>query len=670
VAQTNLTFQAQGVGVDAWPAVQVLFVLETTPYDGVFDPSTGSGGWADPCAGAYGRNPNGPLCDESNGVPFFVANAASIAQSLQLAHPSTAMSFGLVDYGASDDQYDDSNGSVHPIYTQHNATWWNLTTNAWRIGADSVYHVDIGDFVSADQFGPAVHSTFQDEVLEGGYSLAGSNLSTNILDSDSITALYGALAGVGLNWSDSTHHVIVWIGSTAPKDPAYVQNYCVSDSYWSLWAFPVYASAMSESECLGNSTTVTSPSCEPSFQFLPNVSLPECFGWVRSQNLNSSASIAGFAQDSPECSLALGGGCTIDTVDLFATPTDGDSLGWSTVDGAYPGVRPNGSDSGEWWPMMDAHRVISAGCDLANATGGTWAGPAIDNCGPDRTGTIVSVPFGQYYYEPNTSNPSLFSALEQIGLGSPPAGLVALGQSTPMFTFVPFGNFRVDLAQPVSARCESSEQSTQSCQSNPTLLVTDGVTYLAWNWSTNPLSNDIYAGDVWVASFYLVATGPPFGTPVPVDSCVTLACTQNGSTALGALFSQVSYQPSFVSGPRPSPVTTSFPPALVIVEATSSQTPVTSVPNPPPPPGHGLPGPSPIPSPYPVSIPITVANGVVATSVSAQAVAGGILGAGLTRVILQRRAIAQGQPVGNLVKPKRSAFEEERPSSPRSGRVE
>ena len=212
-ARLNLSVQATGGGISAWAAVQVLFALETTPYDGVFDAGTTTGGGSDPCwdrAVNRDDNPDAPICDESDGVPFFVANAGNVAETLQLDHPSTRMSFGLVDFGASDDVYDDSNGTVHRILSV-TGKFINYTTEGWA-GPESTYHVDIGNFVSANDFGSDVVSTFQRQVLGGGYYLAGSNLSTNILHSDSITALYGALAGVGLSWSSDAHHVIVWIG--------------------------------------------------------------------------------------------------------------------------------------------------------------------------------------------------------------------------------------------------------------------------------------------------------------------------------------------------------------------------------------------------------------------------------------------------------------------------
>jgi hypothetical protein len=670
----TINFTATGLGVAAWPAVQILFVLETTPYDGVFNGSIGMGGGNDPCAGgaAQALHPSRPLCDESNGVPFFVANAEAIAEAIQQSHPATRISFGLVDFGASDDQYDDSDGAEHPFWSSGAGTFRNVTTEGWAIGPESVYHVDIGNFVPAAAFGSAVASTFQQEVLSGGFTIAGSNLSTNILHSDSIAALYGALAGVGVNWSSDTHHVVVWIGSTAPKDPVYVQNYCVSDSNWAPYAFPIFSAGITQSECLGNSSAVLSPSCEPAYTFEANLTMPSCFGWVESQDANASYSIAALSRDSSDCADSLGSVCTIDTISLFATPTDGQSLGWSAPDGAYVGyiVPYNGSDYGEWWPMMDAHRVISAACDLANATGGTWDGPVIDSCGSGRNGTLLNVPYGRYYFDPNSSNPTLLAALAAIGLGAAPPGLVGLGSSGPMFTFVPLGLFEVDLQAPITSGCDTSTEIPSDCQTTPVLLSVGETTYLAWNWSYDPNLNVLYSGDTWTASFYVRAAGPPFNTPLPIDACVTGSCAADGSHALEGEISEVTFQPAYTAVPAPPPESTSLPPGLVTVEPAPAQNPITSIPSPPPPGGQGPPAPNPISLPSPISGPVAIASGVAGTAISVQAVAAGLLGAGFARVALQRRAISQGQPVGNVVRPKRSAFEEDRSSDVKVGRFD
>jgi hypothetical protein len=648
----TITYDAGGIGVATWPAVEVLFLLETTPYDGVFDRNTLTGAEGDPCAEKSSVH---PLCDESNGVPYFVANAGNVASALQSEYPSTKLTFGLADFGATYDNWGDSNGSTH--------YWPNSTCNCldsftisdWATGPTYAYHVDVGNFVEASQFESTVTSTFQQTVLGGGYTLLGSNLSSNFLHSDSITALYGALNGVGVNWTPDAHHVIVLIGSTAPRDPSYIVNYCMSNSYWSLYFF---IADQFDHICETNSTAVTDSGCEPSYTFETNLTMPACFGWINSQDLLPNDSIAALSKDSPECLDSLGHACTIDTIDLFALPTNPNSPGWICY-GLNPPLHANESCAGGWWATTTVHRIVSAGCDLANATGGTWDGPDIDNCGTSRPGTLLEAPYGSDYNEPNTTNPTLFAALENIGFGAPPVGLVAVGSSSPMFSFIPFGNFRIDLNRPISVTCSSPVTSNALCMRSPLLVKVDGVTYLTWNWSTDPNANVLYAGDSWSASFSLQAWGPPYGTPSPVDACTGVSCRANGSGPVGGLFSSVTYEPAVLGGLPPPPVTTSFPLALVVVDLTPNSNGQTSSPGPPPPGGPGLPSPSPVGSPIALPQPIITSASVALGTLSLTAVAAGILSGGFTRILVQRRAIAQGQPVGNKVRPRRSAFEDE-----------
>ena len=112
VAESQVTLRAQAPNftVAEWPPVQVAFVIETTPYDGVYDP-TGRGGpgpGLDAC-GLEDRG-QGTLCEESNGVPFFVANAQAIANAVADANPHTNVSFAMVDYFATHDATDDDDG--------------------------------------------------------------------------------------------------------------------------------------------------------------------------------------------------------------------------------------------------------------------------------------------------------------------------------------------------------------------------------------------------------------------------------------------------------------------------------------------------------------------------------------------------------------------------------
>ena len=141
------------------------------------------------------------LCEESNGVPFFVANAQLIANSISAANPHSQVSFAMVDYFANINNWDDGDGAE--------------------------YHVDIPQFIPSSQFGQAVKSTFQATVLNGNWYYGDSDLSDNQLTASTITAMYGTIVGSGLDWTNDTHHVIVWMGSTAPRDPNYPEDYCV-----------------------------------------------------------------------------------------------------------------------------------------------------------------------------------------------------------------------------------------------------------------------------------------------------------------------------------------------------------------------------------------------------------------------------------------------------------
>ncbi|MCI4346578.1 MAG: hypothetical protein L3K07_07510, partial [Thermoplasmata archaeon] len=217
-SHVSMTAVAGLQGLETWPAVQVAFVIETTLFDGVYDPSAGDPG-SDTCASGFGV---GMPCEESNGVPFFVAHAQQIANAIQSANPHSLVSFALVDYFATKDNFDDGDGSE--------------------------YNVDIPTFIPAAEFGAQVQGTFQANELAGGYVYGDSDFSDNILHSSSITALYGAIIGSGLNWASDVHHVVVWIGSTVPRDPSYSANYCVTPSDYG-----------------GGFSGCGSPTCEPAY---------------------------------------------------------------------------------------------------------------------------------------------------------------------------------------------------------------------------------------------------------------------------------------------------------------------------------------------------------------------------------------------------------------------
>jgi hypothetical protein len=374
-SRVTLSAAAGSAGVLAWPNVQVAFVVETTVYDGVYDPSAGDPG-LDPCAAAGVGS--AVACEESNGVPFFMANAQLIANSISAANPHSQVSFAMVDYFANINNWDDGDGAE--------------------------YHVDIPSFIPSDQFGQAVKSTFQAEVMGGNWYYGDSDLADNQLTSSSITALYGTIIGSGLDWANDTHHVIVWMGVTAPRDPNYPEDYCVA----------------------------------PDDQFY-------------SYEL---------AKTAPSCTGSIGGVCTVDTIDYYATPTDYESQGW-------PAGARNGGPGGSA-VVQDVSHLILAGCDLAAATGGTWDGPAWASCPNGQAGTLQYVPHGTYT-NPSTQNPTLFNALREIGFGPVLETQVASGSNRPIFAFVPFGNIAPAPASGLqaTASCFRSGIDLRTCQTEP-----------------------------------------------------------------------------------------------------------------------------------------------------------------------------------------------------------
>ncbi len=577
-ARVTLTASAGSGAVLAWPAVQVAFVVETTSTDGVFDPTAGEPGLSS-CAQA-----GGVLCEESNGVPFFVANAQQIANAISAANPHSQVSFAMVDYFANVNNWDDGDGAE--------------------------YHVDIPQFIPSSYFGAEVVSNFQAKVLNGGWYYGDSDMADNQLTSSSITAMYGTIIGSGLDWSNNTHHVIVWMGSTAPRDPNYPIHGCVS--YQNAY----YCQDFGDLEA----------TCEPSYTFSSGTS-PNCEGWVKSQDGNATHSIAALAHTAPSCTDSIGGVCTVDTIDYWDSATDPLSKDWPTGTG-QTGGGPGGSVV-----QQDVQHILLAGCDMAQATGGTWDGPAWYACPNGQAGTLQYVPHGPYN-NPVTTNPTLFNALRQIGFGPILQTQVASGTGKPIFQFVPFGNIAIDTGnlQPTAA-CIRDGVSLRTCQTEPSIIHYDGVTYLGWNWSRNASTNVMYVGDAWTASFNVLATGPPY-TTVPVDACTTVECRAGGSTSVDGLFASATYVPYTNN----TILTQSFPLGQVAVEVTPPTSPPPNVPPPPPP----VPPPFAIPTapPVPVVQQIGVGNSVGVANLSIQATAAGFLGAGFMRVGMKNRPVA------------------------------
>ncbi|HTT35156.1 MAG TPA: hypothetical protein VMH78_04740, partial [Thermoplasmata archaeon] len=506
--------------------------------------------------------------------------------AIAAANPHTTVSFALVDYFA--------------------------TLNNWDDGDGAEYHVDIPQFVPSSEFGGDVKQTLQQNVMFNGcnnWCYDDSDFSDNFLHSSSITALYGTIIGSGLDWANDTHHVIVWMGSSAPRDPGYPENYCVSPSTWagnpSTWG------------CIG-------ATCEPAYHF-PSVTSPNCEGWVKSQDGNATHSIAGLAHSAKQCTESVGGDCTIDMVDYWATPTDPYSKGWPDQF-ANKGGAPGGPAV-----LVDAANVITAGCDLAAATGGTWDGPSFATCPDGTSGSLQYVDHGPYD-KPTTTNPTLFSALKNIGFGPVTKTQVAAGTGKPIFTYVPFGNIEPSPTLSPTSSCTRGGEPFPSCQQTPTVVHQNGLVYLGWNWSTNSTANVMYVGDSWSASFNVIAVGPPYSL-VPVDACTTTDCKAVGSGSIDGLYTWASYVPAS----NDTVVTQSFPVAELRIQLAPLAPVGTTAPPPPP-----TPPAVPIPTapPLPVVQQIGVGNTVGVAQVSLQAAAAGFLGAGFMRVGIKNRPIA------------------------------
>ncbi|MCI4330315.1 MAG: hypothetical protein L3K19_00505 [Thermoplasmata archaeon] len=590
VGTSRVTLTATGTpGPLTWPAVQIVFVVETSPYDGVWDPYGDGNGLEKWPVGGYDEcaaQTNGVPCEESNGVPFFVAHAGQVAGEIQNLNPHTVVTFAMVDYLGTCDNWDDCDSTQ--------------------------YHVDISQFVPSSDLGGLVTQEFQDNVLSGGWTEHDVDLGDNFLHSSSISALYGALVGSGLGWSPNTHHVVVWMGSTSPRDPSYSQNYCASPSglfFDSEW------------NCVP-------PTCEPSYQFSSGARSPSCEGWIHPQDGNPNDSIAALARNAPSCTDSIGGTCTIDVLDLWDTPTDPYSSGWERTNPAGVAYGP-----GSATVVNDADKILTAGCDIAAATGGTWDGPSFFTCSDGQSGDLQYVAHGPVNH-PNTGNPTLFAAMSNIGFGPVTSQLIANGTAKPMFVFAPASSIALAPSPQIQVACQVPSGFAPHCQESPTIIHLGGHTFYGWNWSTVASENKVFAGDLWTASFNVVATGPPYGQ-VPVDACVSVICKAAGSASVDGVYTWANYELPVST----AIVTQSFPLSQVWVVTTPTSPPTLLPPPPPPPPATALP----IATPATLtSIPnvIGLFTQSVTGNVSIQSSAAGLIMAGVTRVMMKNKPIA------------------------------
>jgi hypothetical protein len=592
-ARVTLTAQAETPPNPYWPDVQVAFVIETTPYDGVYDHWHNDPG-GDRCAAVtHGAS---PLCEESNGVPFFIENAGNVARAIDAANPRSNVSFAMVDFFGTD--YD----------------WNDGPQDSWK------YHVDAADFLPANDFGRAVITNFQRVQMNQGNGWGcACGMDDNLLHSSSITALYGAIIGSGLTWKPSTHHVLVLMGSTAPRDPSYPVNYWVSafdSNYARDYGFPEYGGT-----------------CEPSYGFDNGLS-PPCEGWVRSQDGIPTHSIAALTRTSPTCTESVGRTCTVDVIDYWDTATDPYSFGWPEHGMAshYSELPGGTAGPGGLYVLTDSANILNAGCDLAAATHGSWDGPAFWTCPNGVSGSLQYVEHGPID-APITSNPTLFASLQRISFGPIVTTVVANGTSQPMFTYVPPANFKLAPDPEFAAACSTPHGFLPSCQLVPSSLRANGVEYLGWNWSTIPSQNLLYQGDFWTVSFNIVNTGTPYGRD-PVLACTTVPCSLGGAGANAGLFSTNRYywaNSTYL-------VSQSFPLASVTVIGPLIIDELPTVPAPAPSNPTGLPvSPAPPPS---IVVPPALVPASAAPSISPPATVAAFLGAGFMRVALRNRPIA------------------------------
>ncbi|MCI4351520.1 MAG: PKD domain-containing protein [Thermoplasmata archaeon] len=459
-----------------YPRVQVVFILETTPYDGGADPAS---------AGLFSCNglSASSLCNESDALKTFFQQDSKILTAIQAAHPQSNVSFAALDGFSTKDKFDDGDGSA--VWGDITHFTWSPTTFAKNLTAAS------GGYPWGGFSGTGV--------------TAESDLSDNFLHGPAITQIYGAIAGKLVNWTNDTHRVVVWMGSAAPRDPNYVENYS-----------PTYSadifSGCGASSCLA-------PTCEPAVTFSTGAS-PSCEGWVNAQDGQPGDSIASLALHGPDCASTTGRQCTIDIVNSRTVPTDPALTGWR-----YPNsttVRTN------------ANNVLTAGCDLSAATHGSWDGPSWFSCPDGRAGTLAV----HTLTDSSATNDSyLIHALENISLGSPlDAGIVGPANSSE-FHFVPGASISLAPNLNASARC-LTKGAAVPCSAVPTVTTTP-VEALGWNFSGPPVSG-MYPGDSWSVSFDVRVNSLANGS-VPVDRCQTVACVGAGTGAVGGASTSVQF---------------------------------------------------------------------------------------------------------------------------------
>lgn len=359
-SQVSMFVNATGDTVSSYANVQVAFVVETTLYDGVYDPTQDDWG-TDPC--------DAP-CMESDGVPFFMANAGTIASDIDAKNPSASVSYAMIDYFATYDEHDDDDGAE--------------------------YHVDIPSFVPASQFQSDVITGFKDPVMGGNTWYSDSDFSDSFLDSSMITALYGTLKGSGLNWNPADHHVIVLVSSSSPRDPNYPVNYADT---WS------------------DENTGMGSTCEPSYNY-GSFTSPKCEGWVYPSVGNSIRALANTENVTID-TISLPDGMTIANSGDYTSTATGQKNVPSIIDAACDIAHlTNGSWAGPSGDSCPAYDGGQAGA-LAFVADGKYNNPNVVN--PGLLGALTNISFG----------PTATSNVTAVGNGKPMIEFVADYNITP-----------------------------------------------------------------------------------------------------------------------------------------------------------------------------------------------------------------------------------------------
>lgn len=513
------------------PWVQVVFVLETTVYDGVYDPSQGD----------YGTDPCSAPCAESDGVPYFLSNVAAITQGITDKNvgvkDSSHVTFSLIDY-----------------FSNYNPS--DPSTDSHDDGDGSEYNVDVSTFQDATTFSNTVTTMANKDpspLFGGGCPSSGwnykthvycdSDFSDNFLQASMITALYGSLHGSGLGWvnNSTTYHVVVWMGSTLPRDPAYPGYWCVT---------------YNDEATSCPDATVTK---EPSYTYASGVTEPAG---------ETIASIATIAKQEH---------VIIDAIDL--------PNGMTELTPANPKVAGDtdyieSSSTDKTYATTDVTNILAAGCALATDTGGSWEGPSSTAAGVSYTCSAAATGTGQGNLSStwNSAYPIAWSTDSSLGWALTNIKFPTLTVNYSVsgyvgeeaFQFIPTPGFQVDTAG-MSYHCTNNGTDiTKQCESAGNYTV--GGTGHAWDW---PLSA-MYQGDSWSVVFNVSVVSPfpssELNASIPIDRC--LNTTQwNGCINVSSPFTDVAY-----TNYTQSYVMQSFPPAdVIVVESASSIPTLTSI---------------------------------------------------------------------------------------------